>query len=138
MEMILALAETDGPIHVWFRRPGEAPAPADPGTVFVTFFSPREGAPPKIEPNYYRFPIQSGSVLRSITAILALIEEELTGRDITVHFGWPTSSWLDRLATGVLVWNLSRLPRKHPKLNFRIEYLPAAAGAAQGSVSART
>jgi hypothetical protein len=132
MEMILALAEADGPLHVWFRRPGEAPVPSEPGTVFVTFFSPREGAPVKIQPNYYRFPIQSGSVLRSITAILALLEEELTGRDITIHFGWPTSSWLDRLATGVLVWNLSRLPRRHPGLSFRIEYLPATAGAAPG------
>jgi hypothetical protein len=136
MEMILALAEADGPLHIWFRRPGESPVPSNPGTVFVTFFSPREGAPSKTEPNYFRFPIQSGSVLRSITAILTLIEEELSGRDITIHFGWPTSSWLDRLATGVLVWNLSRLPRKHPGLSFRIEYMPPAAGTPP--VSART
>jgi hypothetical protein len=141
MEMILALAEADGPLHIWFRRPGESPVPSSPGTVFVTFFSPREGAPPKTEPNYYRFPIQSGSVLRSMTATLMLIEEELSGRDITIHFGWPTSSWLDRLATGVLVWNLSRLPRKHPGLSFRIEYMPPAGGSSPTdtpSVSART
>lgn len=141
MEMILALAEADGPLDIWFRRPGETPVPSNPGTVFVTFFSPREGAPPKTEPNYFRFPLQSGSVLRSMTAILTLIEEELTGRDITIHFGWPTSSWLDRLATGVLVWNLSRLPRKHPGLSFRIEYMPPAPGPSPADappVSART
>jgi hypothetical protein len=61
-----------------------------------------------------------------MTAILALLAEEFAGRNVTVHFGWPTSSWLDRLATGVLVWNLTRLPKRHPELSFRIEHLPAA------------
>ena len=46
MEMLLALGEADGPLHVWFRRPGELDARPDAeGTAFVTFFSPRQAIP---------------------------------------------------------------------------------------------
>jgi Amino acid permease len=124
MEMLLALGEADGPLNVRFRRPGETDCAAAPGCVFVTFFSTRSGIPEKLAPNHYRFPIQGGSVYRSITAILALLEEELGGRDVTVHFGWPTSSWLDRMATGVFVANLMRLPQRFPRLRFLIEHAP--------------
>jgi len=41
-----------------------------------------------------------------------------------VHFGWPMSSWLDRLSIGVMVFNLMRLPRVFPKFQFVINYLP--------------
>ena len=126
MEMLLCLGEADGPLHVYFRRPGEGDVTQPcTGTVFVTFFNPRQGIPPRLGENHFRFPIQGGSVYRSITALLALLEEELDGRDVTVHFGWPTSSWLDRMATGVFVANLMRLPLRHPKLRFAIEAQPA-------------
>ena len=39
-----------------------------------------------------------------------------------MHFGWPTSSWLDRMATGVFVAALMRLPRALPALRFAMEY----------------
>jgi len=80
----------------------------------VTWFPERRGA------NHYRFPIQTNGVYRSIAALLELLEEELGDRDVTVHFGWPTSSWLDRMATGVFVWNLLRLPQLFPCLGFSI------------------
>jgi hypothetical protein len=138
MEMLLALGEADGPLHVWFRRPGETDiVQMQPGTVFITFFPSRQEIPRKLAPNHYRFPIQSGSVYRSITAILALLEEELDGRELTVHFGWPTSSWLDRMATGVFVANLMRLPRFHPKLRIAMEYFPPEAAAAALSAPER-
>ena len=123
MEMLLALGEVDGPLHVYFRRPGEVEAAESrPGTVYITFFSPRRPMPDRVAPNHYRFPIHGGSLYRSIQAILALLQEELDGREVHVHFGWPTSSWLDRMAVGVFVWNLMRLPRVFPKLNFSIDY----------------
>jgi hypothetical protein len=137
MEMLLALGETDGPVDVYFRRPGELDVPErGAGTAFVTFFSPREPIPSRVAPNHYRFPIQGGSVHRSIAAVLALLEEELDGRPVTVHFGWPTSSWLDRMATGVFVANLMRLPHQFRKLRFAIEHEPpptTAAGATRGA-----
>jgi hypothetical protein len=123
LEMVLALAEVDGPLRTCFRRPGETEAlAAESGTAFVTFFSPRQPIPDRCVPNHYRFPIQPGGVYRSITALLALLEEDLEGRDITVQFGWPTSSWLDRMATGVFVWNMLRLPMLFPQLRFAIAH----------------
>jgi hypothetical protein len=112
----------------------------DGGSAFVTFFSPRQSMPPKMAPNHYRFVIQGGSVYASICSILALLQEELDGREVTAHFGWPTSSWLDRIATGVFVANLLRLPLRFPRLQFAIEHgaTPAArpAEANGGTVAA--
>ena len=135
LEMVLALGEVDGPLHVYFRRPGEIDVgDRRSGTAFVMFFSPRAPIPPKLSEDHYRFPMQPGGVYRSITALLALLEEELEGRDVTVHFGWPTSSWIDRMAVGVFVANLMRLPKLFPKLHFAIESgpdAPAASAAAR-------
>ena len=131
LEMVLALGEVDGPLHVFFRRPGEVTTCEHrPGCAFVTFFQVREGIPEKIASNHYRFPIQPGGVYRSIMALLALLQEELDGRDLTLHFGWPTSSWLDRMAVGVFVANLMRLPKVFPGLRFSIDYLSPPASAA--------
>ncbi len=124
-EMLLSLAEHDGALHVFFRRPGEFDiANVAAGTAFITFFSPRQGLPPKLALNHYRFPIESGSVYRSMAAILELVRAEFGGREIHVHLGWPLSSWLDRMATGVLVANFIRLPRMFPQLCFSIDYAP--------------
>ncbi|HEV7733223.1 MAG TPA: amino acid permease [Candidatus Binatia bacterium] len=138
MEMLLALGEADGPLHVHFRRPGELDLEdCGPCQVWVTFFSPREELPERHGAAHYRFPIQQSSVFRSMEAILALLNEELDGRTVTVHFGWPTSSWLDRMATGVFVANILRLPQHFPRLRYAIEFpngeqaiLPVSGGAA--------
>ena len=138
MEMLLALGEQDGPLHVWFRRPGEEHVQnPEPGHVYVTLFSPRQAIPPRLGPNHYRFPIQGSGVFASIRSILALLEDELSGRDVTVHFGWPTSSWLDRMATGVFVANLLQLPRRYPALEFAIEQPARLATAESASPAAR-
>jgi len=130
MEMLLAIGESDGPVDVYFRRPGELDiVQPSAQTAFVTFFSPRQPIPDKVAANHYRFPIQGGSVYRSIGAVLALLEEELEGRPVHVHFGWPTSSWLDRLAVGVFVANLMRLPKQFPKLSFSIDHAARTAPA---------
>src|SRR5207253_8819268 len=52
MEMLLALGETDGPVDVYFRRPGELDVEThSPNAAFVTFFSPRQPIPEKLAPN---------------------------------------------------------------------------------------
>ncbi|MCW5891268.1 MAG: amino acid permease [bacterium] len=121
MEMILALGEHDGPLDVCFRRPGEADCAVVPGRVYVTFFDTRQSIPDKLSPNHYRFPIQSGGVSASIDSVLELLDEELGGRELTIRFGWPTSSWIDRMATGVFVANLMRMPLRYPRLHFAME-----------------
>jgi hypothetical protein len=138
LEMVLALGEVDGPLHVFFRRPGEQDVgDRRDGTVFVTFFSPREECPTRVSPDHYRFAIQPGGVYRSIVALLALLQEELEGRELTLHFGWPTSSWLDRMAVGVFVANLMRLPKQFPRLRFEIDYEPPAASREPAAVRER-
>jgi amino acid transporter len=123
MEMLLALGDTDGPLDVYFRRAGElGTITPSPSAAFITLFNPRSPIPEKVAPNHYRFPIQGGSVYRSMSAILALLQEELEGRDVHVHFGWPTSSWLDRMAMGVFVANLMRLPKAYPRLDYSIDH----------------
>jgi len=104
--------------------------------------SPRQPIPDKVAAESLPFPIQGGSVYRSIGAVLALLEEELEGREVHVHFGLAdVPSWLDRLAMGVFVANLMRL-RAVPKLNFSIDHArggarrpPRSPERAAGSVS---
>ncbi len=86
--------------------------------MYVTFYSPRQGIPPKLAPNHFRLAWTRTGLYQHIMALLKVVEYEMSDRDITVHFGWPMSSWLDRLATGVMVFNLIRLPRSFPKFKF--------------------
>jgi len=41
---------------------------------------------------------------------------------VVVHFGWPMSSWLDRIAIGVMVYSLMKLPLMFPDFDFDIQY----------------
>jgi hypothetical protein len=66
-----------------------------------------------------------------------VVEYEFADRQVTVHLGWPMSSWWDRMAVGVMVFNLMRLPRTFPQFEFDLRYprrpqAPAAAVAAAG------
>ena len=57
-----------------------------------------------------------------MVSILRVVEYEFPNEQVFVHFGWPLSSWLDRLSIGVMVLNLMRLPRLFPRLDFDITY----------------
>jgi hypothetical protein len=72
--------------------------------------------------NHFRFPMIRSGLYQRILLVLRIVQYELPDRNITVHFGWPLSSWLDRLAIGVMVFNLMTLPRKFPQFNFEIGY----------------
>jgi hypothetical protein len=54
-----------------------------------------------------------------------VVEYEMGDRTIVVHFGWPMSSWLDRISVGVMVYNLMKIPRLFPRFYFDIQYNPA-------------
>jgi hypothetical protein len=124
MEMILHLAEsTEDEVHILFRRPREeALRHVKQNEVYVTFYSPRQGAPTKLADNHFRFAASKRSIYQHIVALLKVVEYELTHKKVTVHFGWPLSSWLDRLSIGVMVFNLMRLPRQFYRFNFNINY----------------
>ena len=124
MSMILYLAESSAPdVHLYFRRTEEETHKSRDNAVFITFFSPRAGIPPKAAPNHFRFPLGGFGIYNSIVAMLRVVAYELADRQVFVHLGWPMSSWLDRLAIGIMVFNLMRLPRLFPKFQFHMSYL---------------
>jgi amino acid transporter len=126
MEMILYLAQSSlTEIRLIFRRPWEeAIAQVKNNEVFITFYSPREGIPRKMAANHFRFPQRKSGIYNRIVAILKVVEYELPNRRVSVQFGWPMSHWVDRLAIGVMVYNLMRLPKMFPKYQFDINYRP--------------
>ncbi|HMK36204.1 MAG TPA: amino acid permease [Desulfomonilaceae bacterium] len=124
MEMILHLAESPEPqVNIYFRRPREeALAKTKTNEVYVMFYNPRQGAPPKLAPNHFRFAASRRSIYNHIVALLKVVEYEMSDRQVNVHFGWPLSSWIDRLSIGVMVFNIMRLPRQFPGFTFNINY----------------
>jgi amino acid transporter len=125
MEMILYLAESASPdVDLIFRRPREESlGKPKENEVYITFYTPRQGIPPKMAENHFRFPMIRSSLYQRIIIVLRIVEYELPDRNVNVHFGWPMSSWLDRLAIGVMVFKLMTLPRKFPRFNFEISYV---------------
>ncbi len=124
MEMILYLAESTAPdIHLVFKRSQETgQQPPEDNVAYITFYSPRAGIPPKLAPNHFRFPLIKLSLYHRLVALLRVVEYEFAGRQVTVHLGWPMSSWLDRIAIGVMIFNMMRLPRLFPQFRFIMSY----------------
>ncbi|MGC1404422.1 MAG: amino acid permease [Thermodesulfobacteriota bacterium] len=129
MEMILYLAESDEKeIHLFFRRSEETEGKMHKDNeAYITFHSPRVGGlPPKTAPNQFRFPLSKITLYHRIVAVLKVVEYEMGGHRVVVHFGWPLSSWLERLSIGVMVFNLMKLPRLFPDFEFDIHYFKRA------------
>jgi hypothetical protein len=125
MGMVLYLGESEEEeVHLFFRRSQETDrAHLKNNEAYITFYSPRVGGlPPKVAPNHFRLPLTKISLYHRIMAVLRVVEYEMGDRRVVVHFGWPMSSWLDRMSTGVMVYNLLQLPRYFPNFNFDIQY----------------
>lgn len=127
LDVILYVAETEGDnIHIHFKRPQDTPQEKIYDvTTFITLYSPRQKIPPKLRDNHFRIPFKRANIFDNIEAILHLMCYELPHKNITVHFGWPTASWFDRLSTGVMVFQLIKLPEKFPEINFKMERFKA-------------
>ena len=76
----------------------------DKKNIYVSFYKPRVETPEKLGPNHFWIQVpQRVEMFGMIEALLAMVEYEVpTDIKIHVHFGWPLSSWYDRLSTGVL------------------------------------
>jgi amino acid transporter len=124
LNMIFYLVESEAEnLHIYFRRPKEnAPQVDDTSSAFISLYHPRQGIPEKVAVNHFRFASQSQSVYQGITEILYALDYELPHKKITIHLGWPTSSWIDRLSIGVMILSVMRLPKLFPRFNFVIEY----------------
>lgn len=123
LDVVLYIAEKEGEnVHIYFKRPHDTPQEKIYDvTAFITLFSPRQEIPPRLRDNHFRVPFKRASIFDNIEAILYLISYELPHKNVTVHFGWPTSSWWDRLSTGIMVFQFVRLPQKFPLINFKME-----------------
>ncbi|EKD42710.1 MAG: hypothetical protein ACD_73C00046G0003 [uncultured bacterium] len=123
MDIILYIAEDAEPnVHLYFKRPFDRPQEKMYAkSVFVTFYSPRQPIPERIGDNHFRIPAKRASIYYNTLAILELLDYEFADRNLSVFFGWPTSSWFDRLSIGVMIFQIMRFPKIYPKMNFRIE-----------------
>ncbi|MBN8216595.1 MAG: amino acid permease [Spirochaetes bacterium] len=126
MLMVFSLAERPGKaVHVHFHQPRDRTvktAKTGVQDLFISFFSARAHAPERLGENHWRFVQNPQGLPASITELLYTLDYELPDRKITVHFGWPMSSWLDRLGTITMVFGLMRLPRLFPRFDFAIDY----------------
>ena len=124
LNMIFSIAESDAEsIHIYFRRPQETSVEDKSTTsVYINLYSPRQGIPEKLAPNHYRFANHGQTLYDGMVEILYALNYELPDKKITIHFGWPLSSWFDRLSIGVMVFSIMRLPKVFPRFNFVIEY----------------
>jgi amino acid transporter len=122
LQMVFALAEAPGDtVHLYFKRPQESEGMTEPNAAYVSFYHPRQGIPARLTANHYRF-AYDGRLFESIQALLEIFRYEIPYKQVTVHFGWPLSSWLDRLAIGVMVFSIMRLPKMFPEFGFSLEY----------------
>jgi hypothetical protein len=124
MEMILYLSESAASdVHLVFKRSQDtSEQPPEDNVAYLTFYSPRAGIPAKLASNHFRFPLVKLSLYHRLVALLRVVEYELGDRQITIHLGWPMSSWLDRMAIGVMIFNMMRLPRLFPNFRFIMSY----------------
>jgi amino acid transporter len=130
MEMMFQIAEVEYevPFHLFFRRQQDtSPLRDDPNIAYVTFYSPRGGTPAKLGKNHYLLTIHRESLTRRLISLIYMLQYDFSDRKIVFHLGWPTSSWVDRLSTGVMVFSMMRLPRRFPMYSFLIEYEPPVA-----------
>ena len=123
MDLIFYIAESDEKnVHIHFKRPFDTPQEKTyDRAVFITFYSPRQPIPDRSGESHFRIPFKRANIHHNTLAILELLQYELPDKNITVHFGWPTSSWFDRISIGVMVFQLLHLPKMFPKINFKIE-----------------
>jgi hypothetical protein len=138
MEMILYLSESAAPdVDLVFKRSQDtSEQPPEDNVAYITFYSPRAGIPPKLAANHFRFPLVKLSLYHRLVALLRVVEYELGDRKISVHLGWPMSSWLDRMAIGVMIFNMMRLPRLFPNFKFIMSYTEPTGSASKIQASA--
>ncbi|MGE5621123.1 MAG: APC family permease [archaeon] len=125
MDLLFAILEIPSDdVHLYFRRPSEYEQQEGSNAVYVSFYSPRKETPQMLSPNHYWMSIQRRmNLFDMIIALLRTLEYEMPPeKKLHVHFGWPLSSWLDRMSIGVMIYNIVRLPKRFPDFDFIMEY----------------
>lgn len=134
MDLVFKIAEIENrEINIFFRRPLEEEEASDAvNSIYVSFYTPRLDTPLPFRENHFWIAIERRlNLFDMITSVLNTIEYEIPSseRDIHLHFGWPLSSWWDRLSTGIMIHNIMKLPRKFPNYHFHMDHLKSDKGA---------
>jgi amino acid transporter len=127
MQIIFRIAEIENnDVNIFFRRPlEEDTASKVRNSIFVSFYSPRVDTPQSTLENHFWIAIERRhNLFDMITAVLKTIEYEIPPdeKDIHLHFGWPLSSWMDRISIGLMIHNIIKLPRVFPGFHFHMDY----------------
>jgi amino acid transporter len=124
MELIFYLSEIKGDVcNVFFVRAKDKLILSKTNdSVFINFYYLNEDLLPKIAPNHFRFQVIGPRLFSNILAIIELIKYEIPNIKLKIHFGWPLSSWLDRISIGVMLFSIMKLPKDYPNDEFVIEY----------------
>ena len=126
MDIIFALEEIPSEdVHLYFRRPTELEITGEQkNSLFVSFYTPRTEHPQDLSPRHFSLSIQRKmNLFDMIYGLLKTIEYEFPpDKKLHLHFGWPMSSWLDRMSIGVMIYNIIHLPKKFPKFTFHMDY----------------
>jgi amino acid transporter len=125
MDVVFAIAEIDSDeVHIHFKRPRENIEQFDSNSIYVSFYSPRLDKPEKKFQRHFWISIQPRmSLFDMIVGLLNTISYDAPpDKKIHIHFGWPLSSWIDRMSTGIMVYNIISLPKKFPNFIFHIDY----------------
>ena len=126
MDVVFSIIDMDSnDVHVIFKRFHEEKEELQ-GTknIYVSFYKPRVETPEKLSPTHFWIQVpQRAEMFGMIEALLEIIEYEVPlDIKIHVHFGWPLSSWYDRLSTGVLVYKIIRLPHQFPRYVYHMDH----------------
>jgi len=126
MQIIFAIAEsTSNKVDLYFRRPRETEKiNDDSNSIYVSFYIPRLEEPSSIVENHFWLSLQSRvSLVDMIYGLLETLNYEVEPeKEIHLHFGWPLSSWIDRISIGMMIFKLMRMPRKFPRFHFHMDY----------------
>lgn len=127
MDLVFKIAEIDNKeINIFFRRPlEEETGISASNSIFVSFYAPRLDTPTPFRENHFWIAIERKlNLFDMITAVLKTIEYEIPSseKEIHLHFGWPLSSWIDRLSTGIMIHNIIKLPRIFPNYHFHMDH----------------
>jgi len=126
MDLVFRIAEIESKeINIFFRRPLEEEHRSAPSnSIFLSFYAPRLDTPAPVQENHFWIAIERRlNLFDMITSVLKTIEYEIPiEKEIHLHFGWPLSSWLDRLSTGIMIHNIIKLPRIFPNFHFHMDH----------------
>jgi amino acid transporter len=127
MQIIFKIAEIENKeVNVFFRRPlEEEPMAKEKNSIFISFYSPRVETPVTTLENHFWIAIERRlNLFDMITAVLKTVEYEIPHeeKEIHLHFGWPLSSWMDRISIGIMIHNIIKLPRVFPDFHYHMDY----------------